>query len=51
MRIRNTGLLFDDQAQSTPGYMLICPVEGNRAILLDPVCSRTSVVSIVKGLR
>jgi len=36
MRIRNTGLLFDDPAQSTPGYILICPVEGNRAILLEP---------------
>lgn len=36
MRIRHTGLLFDDPAQSTPGYMLICPVEGDRAFLLDP---------------
>jgi len=36
MRIRNTGLLFEDPAQSTPGYILICPVEGNCAILLDP---------------
>jgi len=36
MRIRHTGVLFDDPAQSTPGYILICPVEGNRAILLDP---------------
>ncbi len=36
MRIRNTGLLFEDPAQSTPGYILICPVEGNQAILLGP---------------
>jgi len=36
MRTYHTGLLFDDPAQSTPGYILICPVEGSRAILLDP---------------
>jgi len=35
MRITNTGLLFDDPSKSTPGFMLICPVDGNRAILLD----------------
>ena len=36
MRISQTGLLFDDPARSTPGYVLIRPVEGDRAFLLDP---------------
>ena len=36
MRITNTGLIYDDPSQSTPGYVLISPVRGNRAILLDP---------------
>lgn len=36
MRISNTGLLYDDSSRSTPGYVLICPVEGNRAFLLGP---------------
>ena len=36
MRISQTGLIFDDPARSTPGYVLICPVEGDRAFLLDP---------------
>ena len=36
MRIRHTGLMFDDPSQSTPGYILICPVEGDRAYLLAP---------------
>lgn len=36
MRISNTGLLFDDPEQSTPGYVLICPVDSGRAILLGP---------------
>ncbi|MDE0210627.1 MAG: hypothetical protein OXJ64_12165 [Boseongicola sp.] len=36
MRIRHTGLVFDDPSQSTPGYILICPVEGDRAYLLAP---------------
>ena len=36
MRIANTGLLLDDPAQSTPGYILICPVDSDRAILLRP---------------
>ncbi|MEM6985850.1 MAG: arylsulfotransferase family protein [Pseudomonadota bacterium] len=36
MRIRHTGLLFDDPARSTAGYVLICPVDGDRAFLLDP---------------
>ena len=36
MRIRHTGLVFEDAEQSTPGYVLICPVEGDRALLLAP---------------
>jgi len=36
MRISTTGLLFDDPARSTPGYVLIRPSEGDRTILLDP---------------
>jgi len=36
MRIRNTGLLYDDPSQSTPGYLLICPVDGDLAFLLHP---------------
>jgi outer membrane protein assembly factor BamB len=36
MRISHDGLLFDDPARSTPGYVVICPVEGERAFLLDP---------------
>ena len=36
MRIRHTGLLYDNPAQSTPGYILICPVEGERTFLLRP---------------
>ena len=36
MRIRQTGLVFDDPSQSTQGYILICPVEGNETFLLDP---------------
>lgn len=36
MRITNTGLLYDDPSQSTPGYVLISPVRGNKAFLLDP---------------
>lgn len=36
MRITNTGLLYDDPTQSTPGYILICPVDGDKAFLLRP---------------
>ena len=36
MRITNTGLLFDDPEQSTPGYLLISPVDGDQAFLLRP---------------
>lgn len=36
MRISNTGLLYDDPTRSTPGYVLICPVEGREAFLLAP---------------
>ena len=36
MRISHTGVIFDDPARSTPGYVLISPVESNRAFLLDP---------------
>lgn len=36
MRIANTGLLYDDPSRSTPGYVLICPVDGDRAFLLGP---------------
>ena len=36
MRITNTGLLHDEPGRSTPGYLLICPVEGDRAFLLGP---------------
>ncbi len=36
MRIRHTGLVFDDPAQSTPGFVLICPVESDKALLLAP---------------
>ena len=36
MRIRNTCLLYDDPSQSTPGYLLICPVDGDTAFLLYP---------------
>ena len=36
MRITNTGMLYDDAAQSTPGYVLICPVDSETAFLLRP---------------
>jgi len=36
VRITNTGLLFDDPQRSTPGYILLCPVDGDRAMLLRP---------------
>jgi len=36
MRITNTGVLYDDRSQSTPGYLLICPVDGKKAFLLHP---------------
>ena len=36
MRIRQTGLLYDDPARSTPGYLLVSPVEGDRTFLLAP---------------
>lgn len=36
MRITNTGLLYDDPSRATPGYVLICPVDGDRAFLLGP---------------
>lgn len=36
MRIRHTGLLYDDPLRSTPGYILICPVDGDRTFLLAP---------------
>jgi len=36
MRITNTGLLFDDAAQSTPGYMLFSPVDSDLTVLLRP---------------
>lgn len=36
VQIRNTGVLFDNPAQSTPGYFLICPVSGGDVFLLDP---------------
>jgi outer membrane protein assembly factor BamB len=36
MRIRTTGVVFEDQARSTPGYILIRPAEGNCAFLLGP---------------
>lgn len=36
MRITNTGLLHDDPARSTPGYLLIRPVDGDEVFLLDP---------------
>ena len=36
MRITNTGLLYDDPTRSTLGYMLICPVDGDKTFLLRP---------------
>ncbi len=36
MQIRHTGVLYEDPNRSTPGYILICPVEGDRAFLLRP---------------
>jgi len=36
MRITNTGMLLDEPGQSTPGYVLICPVDGKNAFLLSP---------------
>ncbi|WP_439144219.1 arylsulfotransferase family protein [Planktotalea sp.] len=36
MRITNTGLLFDDPNRSTPGYIVICPVDDGRTFLLAP---------------
>jgi len=36
MRITNTGLLYRNPSQATPGYLLICPCVGDKAILLDP---------------
>lgn len=36
MRIRHTGLLYDDPTRSTPGYVLIRPVEGDKSFLLRP---------------
>lgn len=36
MRITQTGLLFDDPARSTPGYILITTVDGDRTQLLAP---------------
>ncbi|MEM8979501.1 MAG: arylsulfotransferase family protein [Pseudomonadota bacterium] len=36
MRIRHTGLVFDDPKRSTPGYVLIRPVEGDTSFLLRP---------------
>lgn len=36
MRIRNTGVMYDDPSQSTPGYMLIRPVDGDNSFLLGP---------------
>lgn len=36
MRIQHTGLLFDDTAHSTPGFVLFSPVDGDRVLLLGP---------------
>ena len=36
MRIVTTGLIYDDPARSTPGFLLLRPAEGDRAFLLDP---------------
>lgn len=36
MRIVTTGVLYDDPARSTPGYLLLRPSEGNKAFLVDP---------------
>lgn len=36
MQIRHTGLLHDDPSRSTPGFMLIRPVDGDRSLLLRP---------------
>ena len=35
MRIRQTGVLFDSP-ESTPGYLLVSPIQGERALLLGP---------------
>ncbi len=35
MRITNTGLLLNDPDRSTPGYVLISPVDSDRVYLLD----------------
>jgi len=36
MKLRHTGLQFNDPERSTPGYLLICPVESGDVFLLDP---------------
>lgn len=36
MRLSHTGLIYENPALSTSGYILVCPVEGDRAFLLDP---------------
>ena len=36
MRITRTGVVHDEPGQSTPGYLLIRPSEGDSSFLLDP---------------
>ena len=36
MRIAQTGLLYEEPERSTPGYLLIRPVDGDKTFLLDP---------------
>jgi hypothetical protein len=51
MRIRHTGLLYDDPTRSTPGYVLIRPVEGDKSFLLRPDGSVAHEWQTTNGIR